>query len=313
MLIDAADWSVYECLLFTHPRTTEQVSRTVGLTSAEVRAAVGRLRELGLVEPGTDSSDEILPVPPDSALLPTIRRWETQLDRTRQVSDGLIHRWRRRNRRHEDLIQTVGESDAGWAAFEELQANAAEEVLIFDRPPYVAPPSGNPAQLDAMGRGVTYRTVYTQEALSDEIRQDLAREAIAGGERARISDRLPMKLVVVDRRLAMIPLQGSAGALDSAVLITPSALLDGLLELFEMTWDRALPLTFEDRHIAQGVPDWEEELVRLLASGLTDPAIGRALGCSERTVQRRITQLMTRNSVATRFQLGAQLVYARRI
>ncbi|WP_326657827.1 helix-turn-helix transcriptional regulator [Streptomyces sp. NBC_00385] len=313
MFIDAADWSVYECLLFTHPPTTEQVSRTTGQSLAEVRAAVDRLRELGLVETGPGSSDEILPVPPDSALLPALRRWESQLDRTRHASDGLIHRWRRRNRRHEDLIQTVGESDAGWAAFEQLQVNATEEVLIFDRPPYVAPPSGNPAQLDAMGRGVVYRTVYTQEALSDEVRQNLARAAIAGGERARISDRLPMKLVVVDRRLAMVPLQGSAGTLDSAVLIAPSALLDGLLELFEMTWDRALPLTFEEKHVTHGVPDWEEDLVRLLASGLTDPAIGRALGCSERTVQRRITQLMTRNSVANRFQLGAQLVYTRRI
>lgn len=161
------------------PPTTEQVSRTTGQSLAEVRAAVDRLRELGLVETGPGSSDEILPVPPDSALLPALRRWESQLDRTRQASDGLIHRWRRRNRRHEDLIQTVGESDSRLGRLRATAGQRHGGSPDLRPAPYVAPPSGNPAQLDAMGRGVVYRTVYTQEALSDEVRQNLARAAIA--------------------------------------------------------------------------------------------------------------------------------------
>ncbi|GGU18653.1 helix-turn-helix domain-containing protein [Nocardioides albus] len=304
-MIDDEDWAIYERLLFADPTDA---------ADGMAPETIARLVALGLVEVEADGSSGLRAVAPDAGLFPALRQWEAQLDRARHSADDLLRRYRRRDRRHEELIHTVGEADAGWATFEEVQAGAVDEVLIFDRPPYVAPPSGNPAQIAAMGRGVRYRTVYTQDALSDERRQDLAHDAISAGERARIIDRLPMKLVIVDARLAMVPLQGDAGTIGSAVLIGPCALLDGLLDLFEMTWERALPLpTAGERQAAQQMLQQEDELVRLLASGLTDPAIGRVLGCSERTVQRRIAQLMTHHGVSNRFQLGAQLARASRI
>lgn len=305
-MFDDEDWAAYERLLFSD--ATEAVD---GVTTETVE----RLQALGLVEvSGDGEGTNLRAVAPDAGLFPALRQWEAHLERARHSADDLLRRYRRRERRHEELIHTVGEADAGWATFEEVQAGAVDEVLIFDRPPYAAPPSGNPAQIAAMVRGVSYRTVYAQDALSDERRHDLAQTAIAAGEQARITDRLPTKLVVVDARQAMIPLQGDAGTIDSAVLIGPCALLDGLLELFEMTWERALPLPAYRK--GQGAPhtlQQEDELVHLLASGLTDPAIGRALGCSERTVQRRIAQLMTQHGVSSRFQLGAQLARASRI
>jgi DNA-binding NarL/FixJ family response regulator len=50
--------------------------------------------------------------------------------------------------------------------------------------------------------------------------------------------------------------------------------------------------------------------VSLLAAGLTDAAIARAQGWSERTTQRRIHHLMSQLGVSTRFQAG--LTAARR-
>ena len=51
------------------------------------------------------------------------------------------------------------------------------------------------------------------------------------------------------------------------------------------------------------MPD-QYELLQLLARGLSDQAIGRRLGLSRRTVQRRVRSLMDHYSVQTRFQLG---------
>lgn len=48
----------------------------------------------------------------------------------------------------------------------------------------------------------------------------------------------------------------------------------------------------------------QRELLGLLADGLSDQAIGRRLGLSRRTVQRRVRSLMDHYSVQTRFQLG---------
>ncbi|HZE41126.1 MAG TPA: helix-turn-helix domain-containing protein [Stackebrandtia sp.] len=55
----------------------------------------------------------------------------------------------------------------------------------------------------------------------------------------------------------------------------------------------------------------QHELLRLLAGGLSDQAIGRRLGMSRRTVQRRIRSLMDFFDVQTRFQLG--MCAARRV
>jgi DNA-binding NarL/FixJ family response regulator len=50
----------------------------------------------------------------------------------------------------------------------------------------------------------------------------------------------------------------------------------------------------------------ESKLLTLLASGVTDKAVGRALGWSERTVQRHVTKLMQRTGARTRFQIAME-------
>ena len=54
---------------------------------------------------------------------------------------------------------------------------------------------------------------------------------------------------------------------------------------------------------AQSAAD-EDRLIRLLAAGLGDNAIQRALGVSASTVQRRVRGLMTRLGATSRFQAG---------
>ncbi|MGH8791232.1 MAG: LuxR C-terminal-related transcriptional regulator [Stackebrandtia sp.] len=48
----------------------------------------------------------------------------------------------------------------------------------------------------------------------------------------------------------------------------------------------------------------QRELLRMLAFGLSDQSIGRRLGLSRRTVQRRVRSLMDLFDADTRFQLG---------
>ncbi|WP_425281060.1 helix-turn-helix domain-containing protein [Stackebrandtia nassauensis] len=52
------------------------------------------------------------------------------------------------------------------------------------------------------------------------------------------------------------------------------------------------------------LPADQHELLRHLAVGLSDQAIGRRMGMSRRTVQRRVRSLMDHFGVRTRFQLG---------
>ena len=58
-----------------------------------------------------------------------------------------------------------------------------------------------------------------------------------------------------------------------------------------------------DQPYRQPRPEWQDVL-RLLALGLSDRAIASAHGTSQRTVERRIAEAMAHYGVGTRFELG---------
>lgn len=131
------------------------------------------------------------------------------------------------------------------------------------------------------------------------------------GEQARISLRVPMKLAIVDDRMAIIPLLRSGDdAVTASYVIHPSPLLDALSALFESVWERSVPVRQALRGALEPPGETlshdEAELLTLLAAGLTDAAVGRAMGWSERTVQRHVQRLMARLGVQTRFQVGLE-------
>jgi DNA-binding NarL/FixJ family response regulator len=95
---------------------------------------------------------------------------------------------------------------------------------------------------------------------------------------------------------------------DTAFVIRSSALLAALGALFEHEWSRAVPLVAGPRRSLDDADQPDEKtkaLLSLLASGLTDEAVSRALGWSARTTQRRISALLQELGVSTRFQAGA--------
>jgi DNA-binding CsgD family transcriptional regulator len=157
-----------------------------------------------------------------------------------------------------------------------------------------------------LARGVSVRAVYAAEALSLEGKADDIRDLVARGEQARVVAHVPLKMVLVDRRAAVIPLTARAeSARTTAVVVWQSRLCDALIELFEATWERATPVFA----LPSDVPDMEtidRELLSLLNAGLKDETIARQLSLSERTVRRRVADLLARLGATSRFQAGAK-------
>ena len=160
----------------------------------------------------------------------------------------------------------------------------------------------------AVSRGVTYRVVVERSAMEKPGFLDMVAESVRAGERVRVTDDLPLRLLIADRSVALLPLaptSDDSGA--GALVIHPSGLLDALLHLFDMVWASArelLPATGLAAQPTDGIDELDARLLTLLLAGLTDQAIAGQLGISARTVQRRVSALMARAQVATRFALG---------
>ena len=193
-------------------------------------------------------------------------------------------------------------SEAAARRFAELQASCREELLLFDRPPYAAPPD-NPQQDTVLARGVRWRTVYAPESLQRTDAMAHVQQLVASGEEARVLPGLPIKLVIVDRHTALLPLTLDSALAQTAV-IHRSTLLDAMVSLFETYWDRALPL--DQRPATEALTEEDREILALLVTGAKDEVIARQLGIGVRTLSRRMQQVMTALDAETRFQAGMQ-------
>jgi DNA-binding NarL/FixJ family response regulator len=74
---------------------------------------------------------------------------------------------------------------------------------------------------------------------------------------------------------------------------------------FEMLWGRASPL---DGPESSKLPRVQGSVLRLMVAGLTDSAIGRQLGISERTVRRHISAVLELMGVDNRITAAAVAV-----
>lgn len=197
----------------------------------------------------------------------------------------------------DDPVTVVRGPDALARRFVRAQRAARDEVLIL-RPPNVDHPR---IRYEQLARGVAYRTIYDESSLDSAEKLAEARDLAARGEQCRVLGDVPLGLLVTDRRLGLVP----AG--DEVFVLHPSALLDGLVTLFETLWQRATPLwTRGRRRRPAGLTEQDEQLLALSAAGLTDETIARRLGVAQRTVERRMRRVMDRLHARTRFQAGMQ-------
>lgn len=262
----------------------------------------------GLITRHPGPPAQVAPTPPDVALEGLALEREEQLRRARAAMADLTVAYRQGPRGDDpsELVEAVIGLDAVVQRWERLQESARREVRGFDRPPYGA--AHNDLELELLGRGIAYRSIYQRESLEDRL-PHLELLATAG-EQARVVNDVRLKLILVDDRFGLVPLRAVGGP-DSAVVVHPSPLLEALSWLFELVWERAVPLNFAadqpEHDGGRGAPLGDERrLLSLLASGITDVAIARHLGWSSRTMYRRLRLLLEHLDANTRFQAGIQ-------
>lgn len=311
-----ADESVAYQQLLARPRlTAAELAELLRLPVGRVRRALGNLSEAGLVTRiASTSPGRFTPAPPDIAIDALALRRQEELDRlrvrARQLTLGMADRPRGGP---VDLVELVEGTSAVLQHLSQIQLSAQQEVCIVDCPPYLTgtpPPPDNPEELQALRRGVRWRALYHAPVLAAPGRMEHTLACIAAGEEARSLPDVHLKMAIVDQRIAMIPLSFAEAETGVRILIHPSPLLSVLITCFDLLWERAAPLAAgaapEDGPVADDPGAQDKELLAMLAAGMKDRAIARALGVAERTVTRRITHLMARLGVETRFQAALQ-------
>lgn len=287
------------------------IAQTLGLTTLELRAALATLERDQLAVRVDVAEDRWAALPPRAALSTLLARRRTELASWEQHVDELeadyVAALGRRAQAH--YFETVLEPEQVGAVYAQLLESATTEVLHLVKPPYVES-SGRPAGSGAdvpLHPGLALRSVYERSGFPDDVALHTVARGTAKGGQLRLLDDLPFKLAVFDRRTALLPLRPHEPIAGSLVVHAPVVVL-ALVELFESLWLRAAPLAMADAQAQDGerivLTDRTRDVLKLMAAGLTDDAIGRALGVSRRTVQKHISDLAEALGARTRFQIA---------
>lgn len=308
--LDDVQEAAYRALVALGAAELGELSHRLGLPEEAVGRAVRRLEEYGLVARSSARPGRWVVAPPAVALsaLLTSRRHELEQAELAAAVLAAEFRVEAGEPAVHDLIEVVTGAGAVAQRFLQLQFGAQSEVcaLVTDRPVAITGME-NEAEEDAARRGVAYRVVLERDVLSGLHGMAELTAALDRDEQVRVVDRVPTKLVVADRSLAMVPLGRRAEP--AALVVHASGLLEALTGLFEGVWRQGVPLRLDGAGaLTEGAPHepdgMDVQILSLLLAGLTDTAVANQLRLGLRTVQRRVKRLMGIAGVTTRLQLG---------
>ncbi|MER7660819.1 MULTISPECIES: helix-turn-helix domain-containing protein [unclassified Streptomyces] len=311
--LDEKQESAYRALVALGAAEVTDLAHRLALPETVTERALRRLEQHGLAAQSSARTGRWVAAPPGVALGALLTQQRHELEQAELAAALLAEEYRAEAAEPavHDLVEVVTGASAVAHRFVQLQLGATEEVcaLVTGNPVLIAG-ADNDAEEKAARRGVTYRAVIEREVLSTPGGVTELTAALGRDEQVRVVDRVPTKLVVADRTLAMVPLTGR-GADPAALVVHGSGLLDSLMGLFEAVWREALPLrlgmsavgeSFEE--VPSGPDATDLEILSLLLAGMTDARVAKQLDLGLRTVQRRVKGLMELTGVTTRLQLG---------
>jgi len=299
-------------MLVTGPSgTATEVSGALGVSVGKATRVIASLEAKGLVARSGTAIDHVVASPPDIALGALIVEHQEGIRQAELEMRALRERYlAASSSRAEQVVDVVRGREAVRQRFNQLQRGARREVLEFVKGDVVAVSvEENVEEEQAISRGVVYRFLLERQTLERPGLMAALSETIQPGVELRVTRELPIRLIVVDREIAMIPL---AGATDDqsggALLLRAGGLLDLAVSLFEVKWRDATRLDAVVDGAVEGseLSARERQILLMLNAGLTDRTVATRLGLSARTVQRYVADMMERAEVDTRLQLGVQ-------
>lgn len=303
---------VYRFLLHSPGLAVDKIAATLDVDAREVEAQIDELVSVGLVLRSRDGRGRPFAADPTASLSGLIQRRQLELDSLKGAVHAFQELYRASIPRDDAnaVVEVLTDSDAVTRRIKQLQAGVTHEMLMFDKAPYVA--HGDEfivAEQTQLARGVEVRVIYESSVLDSPIFGPLLREMVAKGEKARMVEELPTKMILIDDRIAVTPLRLGPESTFGLCVYSAAPIIALLRQLFENTWNLGTPLsepvTPYGSH-SHGLDRDQRDLLALSVLGLKDEALARHLGVSKRTVQRRLRALMQQLDVNTRTQLAAR-------
>ncbi|MFI1019818.1 helix-turn-helix domain-containing protein [Streptomyces olivaceus] len=302
--------AAYRALVSVGAADVPDLARRLARGERDTEGVLRRLEQHGLAARSSARPGRWVAAPPGVALGALLTRQRHELEKAELAAALLAEEYRAAASEPavHDLVEVVTGGAAVAQRLLQLQLGAHDEVCaLVTGDPVVVTGVENDAEERAADRSVRHRVVVERSVLDQPSGVTELAAALGRDEQVRVVDRVPAKLVVADRSLALVPLTSHSSE-PAALVVHAGGLLELLSGLFESVWRDALPLRLGASgvtgHGAQEPDGTDLEILSLLLAGLTDASVAKQLDLGLRTVQRRVKHLMELTGVTTRLQLG---------
>lgn len=314
--LDASAEDVYRAMLAHPGKGVAELAAVLDRPEGDIRSALDQLHELSLVR--SSDAQALRAVGPELGMEILLARQQAELAAQQQRVEAS-------RAAAAQLIAQFAEQDASarqpnverLTGIEQIREKLAvlthrvrAEVMTFAPNGAHTPESLRAAEpLDSalLGRGVRMRTVYLDSVRNSPHTVAYAEWLAERGGQVRTAPSLPVRMVIVDRESAVIPVQAEASC-EAAVVLTGQGTLTALCALFDSVWAAAADLGAVRQRDESGLSAQEREVLRSLYRGMTDESIAKRLGVSPRTARRVANDMMERLGARSRFQAGALAV-----
>lgn len=307
---------VYRAMLAHPGEGVTQLAARLGATQGEIRDSLDQLSALAIIQPLQQESRGFRAMDPETAMEKLLARQQTELaaqqlrvEASRAAAARLIAECSGVRADREDDQLVIG-PEAIRDRLGRLAAETESEIMTL------APGGAHTAadlrasrgpNEELLGRGVLSRSIYLDSVRNHQPTLDHVNWLTRQGASVRTAVTLPVRMIIFDRRRAVLPID-TADARAGAVLLTGEGILTALCALFETAWSAATPLGAGPPSDAEDLTPQQAEMLKLLATGLTDEAIAKRFGVSPRTARRIAAELMDRLGARSRFQAGVHAI-----
>ncbi|MFJ8473924.1 helix-turn-helix domain-containing protein [Kitasatospora sp. NPDC094011] len=316
--LDAEAERVYRALL-AHPEDgVAALAQRIALPESDLRSCLDRLSRLSLVRPSSREGIGFRALDPEDAMELLLARQQAELaahqqkvEASRAAAAQLIAECSSMRPRSTTAgAESLHGPEEIRDRLARLAANTRHEIMTF------APGGGHSIEdLEAsrgpnaalLDRGITMRTVYLDSVRNHQPTLDHMDWLHRHGGQVRTAPTLPVRMIISDRREAVLPLDTN-DAQTGAVVIAYEGPIAALCALFESVWQSANRLGTAVERNMDGLTRQHQESLHLLLQGLTDEAIAKRLGVSPRTARRIAAELLEALEARSRFQAGAHAV-----
>ncbi|MGW5350929.1 helix-turn-helix transcriptional regulator [Streptomyces sp. NPDC004031] len=307
---------VYREMLGHPSEGVAQLALRLDATEEAIRDSLDQLSALAIVQPSEHQRNGLRAVTPEAAMEMLLARQQAELaaqqlrvEASRAAAARLIAECSGTRRRTADDEELIG-PEAIQERLAQLARRTQSQVMTF------APGGAHTAadleasrgpNTELLTRGIISRTIYLDSVRNDRATLGHVNWLNQHGAAVRTAVSLPVRMIIFDRAQAVLPTH-TADARTGAVILTGQGTIAALCALFETAWETATPLGATAPAAVRDLTAQQGEMLKLLATGLTDEAIAKRFGISPRTARRIAAELMDRLEARSRFQAGVHAV-----